>query len=99
NTSGEYILYGRVLPSPLGRILWVAIKPTLVVAVLGACWFFYRLVRIWHAGVEPGFCCRCGYDLRATPDPAAACGTIVNPGPAPTTDPESPAPASRRTPA
>jgi len=51
-----------------------------VFALLPAFWLLRRLIR--RKRPCPGFCQKCGYDLRATPERCPECGTAV-PAPAP----------------
>lgn len=75
DVGGEHILFSRVAPEPLGRILWLGTKPALLLLTVGVAWCTHRLVKAWRAGPEPGLCPECGYDLRATPGRCPECGT------------------------
>ncbi len=75
--SGEHILFGRVLPEPLGRLFWVSIKPALLLLVIGTAWSAYLVAKAWRDGPETGLCPSCGYDLRASPERCPECGAAA----------------------
>ena len=61
--GGDYYLFGRELPAPLGAMLWASIKPLLVLTPAAAAWAAYRCVRAKRAERSAGQCTACGYDL------------------------------------
>jgi hypothetical protein len=61
--GGDYYLFHRELPGPLGALLWAAIKPLLFVTPAAAAWALYRCVRARSDGRGAHRCPRCGYDL------------------------------------
>jgi hypothetical protein len=76
--TGEYFLFHRALPRPVGHLLWVGIKPLLVIAPIAAVWSLVHAIRSWRQFRKPGHCPKCGYDLRATPDRCPECGWAVS---------------------
>jgi hypothetical protein len=74
--DGEYIFFNRAVPDPLGRWLWISLKPLLVLAFIGACGSFYRWLKTRRDARRLGLCLVCGYDLRETPERCPECGTI-----------------------
>src|SRR4051812_26038995 len=75
--NGAIFLYRKPLPEPLGHLLWIGRFVLLIGTVVATIWFLYRCVRTYRAGVRPGVCRACGYDIRATPHKCPECGTPV----------------------
>ena len=62
-TGGEYYLFHRAVPAPLGAMLWAGLKPLLFILPAAALWAGYRSFRARSAGRGAHLCPRCGYDL------------------------------------
>jgi hypothetical protein len=75
--GGDYYLFGRPLPYPLGPLLLASIKPLLIVTPLIAVLTTYCAVRSWRMAGAPGTCRKCGYDLRASPGRCPECGSTA----------------------
>jgi hypothetical protein len=73
---GEFYLFHRPLPTLPGQLLWLTLKPLLLLSILATFYFLYRYIRSLSSA-RAGFCPRCGYDLRATPGRCPECGTDV----------------------
>ena len=61
--GGEYYLFRRTLPNPLGAVLWAVVKPLVFIMPLVAAWTLYQCVRSWRARHAMRACRTCGYDL------------------------------------
>jgi hypothetical protein len=75
--GGDYYLFNQPLPSPLGAMLWAALRPLLLLTPAAACWLLYLSARAKKAEQRPGLCPACGYDLRATPGRCPECGAAA----------------------
>ena len=70
------------LPPWSGSISWITLPYWLILAVIAipAVWRGQNLLR-QRLRPQPGYCPRCGYDLRATTDRCPECGAITPPIP------------------
>lgn len=75
--AGAHFLFGRAVPEPWGRWLWIGIKPAMLATLLSMGWSLYRFIARWRQSRRPGVCRVCGYDLRATPGRCPECGTAT----------------------
>ena len=72
-----------VAPSGILRVQILYIPDSFIVLsalVLPSLWAFVAFLK--RTRPTPGFCCRCGYDLRATPNRCPECGTPITSTPA-----------------
>ena len=61
--GGDYFLFGRPLPHPLGPLVWAVLKPLLLVTPVVTAWSVYKAARNRHSAGGNPVCRSCGYDL------------------------------------
>jgi hypothetical protein len=76
--EGQYFFLDRPLWSPVGHLLWISIKPLIVITLLAAASTLVRAIQTWRQFRRPGHCPNCGYDLRASPTRCPECGHAVS---------------------
>ena len=59
-----------------GFVLWLSLWPLVALLILANAFWFWR---DWRNRRRPGFCPKCGYDLRATPNRCPECGHAPEP--------------------
>ena len=62
--------------APLRNVWFCIVYPVIALAFIGLdLWAIYRMTPE-RRRIEAGFCAKCGYDLRATPERCPECGEV-----------------------